>query len=66
MSAAMNLPLVWRLADNAALTRRLAWTLGAVLLLGGAGILPGALPAVLPLGRLSPALSALDQEGLGR
>ena len=37
MSALVNLPLVARLADDRALTRRIAWAHGAIVILGAAG-----------------------------
>jgi uncharacterized membrane protein (DUF4010 family) len=37
MSALVNLPLVARLADDRALTHRIAWALGAIVILGAAG-----------------------------
>ncbi|MBX6365740.1 MAG: MgtC/SapB family protein [Gemmatimonadetes bacterium] len=58
-SVAVNLPLVSRFGRDPALTRRVAWTLGVLVLLGAVGAVVGG----YALGRI-PALERLHAPGL--
>jgi uncharacterized membrane protein (DUF4010 family) len=67
MSAVVNLPLVWRLAADRRLTRRLAWTLGGVVLLGAVGVIVQTqVPAAHLSGQLAPPPSVLDHGSSAR